>query len=73
MPDDADLPETPAALYELATDATVDPYRRETAIKRLGQLDATTELARLADGAALSAPEQSLAAAKRDASTAGDD
>lgn len=57
MPDDTDLPATPAALYELATDATVDPYRRETAIKRLSQLDANAELARLADGTALSAPE----------------
>ena len=37
--------------------ATVDSYRRETAIKRLGQLDATTELTQLADGTALSAPE----------------
>jgi hypothetical protein len=67
MSDDSRLPETPAALYDLATDETVDPYRREAAIKRLGELAAGSELADLADGAALSVPERTLAEARRDA------
>jgi hypothetical protein len=72
MTDDLHLPESTAELYELAIDETVDPYRREAAIRRLGSIGARDELTEIADGAALSPIERMLAAAKRDAIEASD-
>jgi hypothetical protein len=61
--DSEELPATPTALFAVATDQTVDPYRREAAIKHLGVVSGPAEryLERLTDGAAVSPIERSLA------------
>ena len=57
--------ESPDTLAKIATDEAADPYEREAAIKHLLTLeDGHTILQDLADGQALTPPEQSLAEAK---------
>lgn len=57
------LPESASDLLAIATDESVDPYRREAAIKRLGEVSGPAEryLEELASGDALSPIEKSLA------------
>jgi len=60
--DPDDLPDTAFGLYEIATDESAFPYKRETAIKRLGTTEVGREyLLSLESGEALSIIEQSLA------------
>ncbi|CAM3006967.1 hypothetical protein PNP85_14750 [Halobacterium salinarum] len=61
--DSGALPVDPRDLLAVATDESVDPYRREAAIKRLGEVSGPAEryLEALASGEALSPIEQSLA------------
>jgi hypothetical protein len=61
--EDVELPAELGALLDVATDESVDPYRREAAIKRLGEVSGPAEryLHELAYGEALSPIEQSLA------------
>ncbi|WP_277543735.1 hypothetical protein [Haloarcula laminariae] len=64
-PDTSAPDESPDTLAEIATDESADPYEREAAIKQLATLDdCHTALQDLADGQALTPPEQSLAEAK---------
>jgi hypothetical protein len=61
--EDVELPAALSELMDVATDASVDPYRREAAIKRLGEVSGPAErhLEELAYGEALSPIEKSLA------------
>jgi hypothetical protein len=61
--ENAALPESASDLLAVATDESVDPYRREAAIKRLGEVSGPAEryLEELASGDALSPIEKSLA------------
>lgn len=71
--DDA-LPTNPDELFAEAIDDSVDPYRREAAIKRLGTVSGSAEqyLDNLASGAALSPIERSLATTVLDNYSSGD-
>jgi hypothetical protein len=54
-----------ATLAEIVTDEHTNPYKREAAIKQLSTCDGGETILRdLANGAALTPPEQSLAEAK---------
>jgi len=58
-----ELPESEDALYELATRSDADPYRREAAIKKLGELESdesSTQLEHLTEDG-ISAIERQLA------------
>ena len=63
--DHAGTDEKCATLAEIATDEHTNPYEREAAIKQLATCDGGKTILRdLANGAALTPPEQSLAEAK---------
>jgi hypothetical protein len=61
--DETELQAETSALLAVATDESVDPYQREAAIKRLGEVPGPAErhLEALAGGGALSPIETSLA------------
>ena len=62
--DSEELPDDPNALYELATSESTFPYEREAAIKKLAALEADDRLTALAEDAALTPIERTLAETK---------